>query len=77
LNSLPVTKVVHGIATALASFDGRTSSAEGLDRQQKQLKAAFRGSGGYSELRYSLLRHIVDNASGEVSDAADRLSKET
>jgi DGQHR domain-containing protein len=77
LNGVAVTKVVQGIASALASFDWRTSSADGLDRTERQMKAAFRGSGGYSELRYSLLRHIVDNASGDVRDAADRLSKET
>jgi DGQHR domain-containing protein len=77
LNGLPVTKVIQGIATALASFDWRTSSAEGLDRTERQLKAAFRGSGGYSELRRSLLRHIADKGSGEVRETAERLSKDT
>jgi DGQHR domain-containing protein len=77
LNGLPVTKVVQALANALATFDWRTSNAEGLDRTQRQLKAAFRGSGGYSELRHSLLRHIAESGSGEVRDIAARLAKET
>jgi hypothetical protein len=77
LNGLPVTKLVQRIASSLASFDWRTSNAEGLDRNERQLKAAYRGSGGYSEIRHSLLLHIAKNGSGEARDAADRLSKET
>jgi DGQHR domain-containing protein len=77
LDSQPVAKTIEAIADALASFDWRTSSADGLDRTQRQLKAAFRGSGGYSELRHSLLLHVAKHASGDVRHAADRLSKET
>jgi DGQHR domain-containing protein len=76
LSGLPVAKLIRALATALASFDWRTSNAEGLDRTDRQLKAAFRGSGGYSELRGSLLRHIAEHATGELKIAADRLSKE-
>ena len=47
------------LGTAVASFDWRSSSFPDLNEAEKQLKASFRGSGGYKELRRSLLHHIA------------------
>ena len=47
------------MGAAVASFDWRSSSFPELDETDKQLKASFRGSGGYKELRRSLLRHVA------------------
>jgi DGQHR domain-containing protein len=46
------------VATVLATYDWRASSAPGLTEQESMLKAAFRGSGGYKELRRHLLRQV-------------------
>ena len=47
----------------LALFDWRTSSAPNLDIDERQMQAAYRGSGGYSILRQQVLAnsHLVTN----------------
>jgi|APTNR8051073442_1049403.scaffolds.fasta_scaffold00268_35 DGQHR domain-containing protein len=51
----------------LITYDWRSSKAPGLSDSQSLKKAAFRGSGGYKELRKDLLRHIEQNsASGHL-----------
>ena len=47
------------LANELASFDWRASDAPELDEHQSLLKAAFRGSGGYRELRKHVLKHLL------------------
>ena len=42
----------------LSSYDWRASSAPGLSNEEKAMKARFRGSGGYRELRRDVLLHI-------------------
>ncbi|HTR47498.1 MAG TPA: DGQHR domain-containing protein [Verrucomicrobiae bacterium] len=54
-------KFVDNIAVTLATYDWRTSSAPGLEESERIRKAAFRGSGGYKELRRDLLKHVVDD----------------
>jgi hypothetical protein len=72
LDKEPVAKTLQTLAKALSSFDWRTSTAAGLKGEERQLKLAFRGSGGYKELRKQLLRHLsVTNTS--VSEVAAKL----
>ena len=63
----------------LATFDWRTSSAEGLDETERTVKRAFRGSGGYREIRRRLLIHLADarsSVSGPATKALDQLGFE-
>ncbi len=55
LKKEPVHKFVRQIANGLAKYDWRSSSAPGLSEDEKTAKLAFRGSGGYKELRRQLL----------------------
>lgn len=53
-------KFVEALTKSLASYDWRASDAPGLDEAQSLLKAAFRGSGGYRELRRHVLKHLAE-----------------
>jgi DGQHR domain-containing protein len=57
-----IVKFLQWIAASLAKYDWRTASAPGLSEDEKTLKLAFRGSGGYKELRRQLLRHLSDES---------------
>lgn len=46
------------LAAVLATYDWRASSAPDLDNDTRTLKASFRGTGGYRELRRDVLKHI-------------------
>jgi hypothetical protein len=46
------------LAQEMAAYDWRASSAPSLTDQDKTLKGAFRGSGGYRELRRHVLIHL-------------------
>ncbi len=61
VKSLKKTKIftfMNELAIALADFDWRASSAPSLSREESLKKAAFRGSGGYRDLRRELLYHL-------------------
>jgi len=60
------------LSTALSSFDWRSSSAKSLTEDESKDKKAYRGSGGYKELRKDLLKHIVKE-SEEFKDIANIL----
>jgi hypothetical protein len=64
-----VAAFLHEIAEGLASYDWRTSSTPDLPDPERIRKAAFRGSGGYRELRQDLLRHLA-GAKRDVGKAA-------
>ncbi len=66
LEEMEVSRFLENIATRLVGFDWRTSSTPGLSADEKQMKAAFRGNGGYRLLREQLLRHMAigDDAVG-------------
>jgi DGQHR domain-containing protein len=61
------------LAECLATYDWRSSDAPGLTEEERILKASFRGSGGYKELRRKILEHIVAFKSGDVSTAAEEV----
>lgn len=72
LKSLRKQKVdgfLGNISVSLAKYDWRTASAGNLSDEEKTRKLAFRGSGGYKELRRQLLLHIAGE-SGDVGKAA-------
>jgi DGQHR domain-containing protein len=53
-----IMKFLKELSSVLATYDWRASSAPGLEENEALLKAAFRGSGGYKELRRHLLRYL-------------------
>jgi hypothetical protein len=66
---VPIEDFLEQIAVSLAQFDWRTVNAEGLTDEEKLRKLVFRGSGGYSEFRRQLLKHI-SNSGGQAARAA-------
>ena len=74
LNSIadePVDEFLESLSNSLATFDWRTAAAPGLTPTERTLKSAFRGSGGYRQLREHLLRHIVTQPGEPASAAAE------
>ena len=72
LESLEKQKVapfIKGVASKLAHYDWRSSSAPNLSDEERLRKAAFRGGGGYKELRFDLLRHLTTET-GDVGKVA-------
>ena len=59
-----LTSFLQEISLRLSTYDWRTSKANGLSEQQRTAKLAFRGSGGYREIRRQLLKHL--SAEGEL-----------
>ncbi|WP_135210305.1 DGQHR domain-containing protein [Vitreimonas flagellata] len=55
--------VLDDIAKNLATFDWRSSAAPNLSEEQRLAKLAYRGSGGYLELRRRILEHLVSSSS--------------
>lgn len=63
------------LAICLASYDWRTSTGPDLTEEERILKASFRGSGGYKELRQDVLRHIVSRGKKPINQAAAEVQK--
>ena len=53
-----ISRFLKDLSAVLASYDWRASKAPGLTTRQSSQKAAFRGSGGYGELRRDVLSHL-------------------
>lgn len=66
LYKLPINKFLTHVFSQLLKFDWRTSSATGLSEQGRINQMAFRGSGGYKELRRQVLKQLVNSANKEV-----------
>ena len=60
------------LAEELASYDWRTSSGPDLTEDESLRKAAFRGSGGYKELRHDVLRHL-SSGDNEIAQTAGEI----
>lgn len=69
LDRQPVADFLGQVATGLATYDWRTASTPGLTNEQKLAKLAFRGSGGYKELRRQLLK-LLSAVGGDVGRAS-------
>ncbi|HEJ1761821.1 TPA: DGQHR domain-containing protein [Pseudomonas aeruginosa] len=71
LQSQNIGTLIHSLTSSLASFDWRSSTADGLSEEERMIRKGFRGSGGYVELKRKLLEHIVTSSTnGEIADAA-------
>jgi len=78
IKSLKGTKVsafLSAVAALLAKFDWRASSAPGLPPEEALKKAAFRGSGGYRDLRHQLLLFIAESPGETAKLAKDALKR--
>ena len=62
------------MASSLAKFDWRTSTAPGLTAAQERDKRALRGSGGYLQLRRDLVA-LLAQEKGDVGSAASRVKE--
>lgn len=69
----PVAGYVDRLSTALAEWDWRGADAPGLKAEERLLKRAFRGSGGYVEFRRQLLRHLGRKADEDIRRSANDL----
>ena len=58
------------LVKCLTEYDWRSSQAPGLTVEERSLKAGFRGSGGYRDLREHVLRHLSADSSDRISEAA-------
>ena len=61
------------LSVGLASYDWRSSSGPGLTEDERTRKAAFRGSGGYRELRRDVLLHLSRTESAAIAQAANEV----
>ena len=68
-----VTEFVDHLALILSTYDWRASSSSDLTNNQRVLKASFRGSGGYKELRRHVLLHISKNGGSTLASDADTI----
>ncbi len=72
LKQHPSYEFLGAVSRGMADYDWRTSAAPGLSDDERTLKAAFRGAGGYRELRMQLFRHL-SRQPGEVGEAATNM----
>lgn len=72
LKKLKEAQVIGDIANRLVKFDWRSSSAPNLSENERMFKVAFRGGGGYRELRHQLLKKVAEGR-GELSEAAQKV----
>ena len=63
------------LSDVLALYDWRASSGPGLKEDERIRKAAFRGAGGYKELRRDVLRHINCNKETLADVASDIIAR--
>ncbi len=59
-SNIQIYSFLADLSETLATYDWRASSGPGLSEDESTRKAAFRGSGGYRELRRDVLKHIAD-----------------
>ena len=71
LSSHSEAHLLDELMSELGTFDWRTSSASGLNDTERTIKRAFRGSGGYREIRRRLLLHLA-NRSSSIAESANR-----
>ena len=69
LEGTQLSERIEEFGTVIAGFDWRSADAPRLSDDQRMLKRAFRGSGGYVALREQLFRHL-ETASTEIAEVA-------
>ena len=63
-------RFIEELGEDLASYDWRASGCPGLTEAERTLKASFRGSGGYSQLRRNVLAHLMQSESERIAERA-------
>jgi hypothetical protein len=78
IKSLQDNKLIMGfinkLATGLTKYDWRTANNSDLTENERTLKLAFRGSGGYKELRRQLLK-LLSSETDPIGAAAKQVVK--
>ena len=64
---------ISELMETLVQYDWRSSKEPNLTPEEHRLKARFRGSGGYRELRQELLHHIIGSSTDKLSKAAQEV----
>lgn len=67
-----IAQFMQNVTASLATFDWRSSDAPGLTEQDRMLKASFRGSSGYKDLRRHVLKHLAQD-NNDVADCAKQV----
>ena len=70
----PFAAFLVDMAEALARFDWRSSGAPGLSDEERTLRASYRGSGGYGELRRQVVGALESDGSEVVSTLAKQIT---
>ena len=70
-----VSEFMTRLAAVLATYDWRASNASDLNDDVRTLKASFRGSGGYKELRKHVLNHIANCDDSLLSETAESVQE--
>ena len=68
-----LTQVIDAVVDSLSAYDWRSFEAEGLDETAKNIKAGFRGSGGYKLIRNELLKCLGNVRNSLVGQALSRI----
>lgn len=74
LRRLKLAGFLKNLSIAIAEFDWRSAEAPNLSDNQRLMRRAFRGSGGYVALREQLLAHLASSP-GAVGERATALAK--
>lgn len=74
LSRQDVAGFLRDIAQCLSDYDWRSASASRLSNSERTMKLAFRGSGGYREIRRQLLLHLASKQK-EVGRTAESLCR--
>ncbi len=69
LKKTTIHEFLKQLGIELAKFDWRASGAPGLSQAESLQKAAFRGSGGYRDLRRQVLLHLAEST-GSIQQSA-------
>ena len=70
----PASKFVTELMETLAQYDWRSSKEPNLTPEEHRLKARFRGTGGYRELRQELLQYVSNSAENRlIGEAAEEV----
>jgi hypothetical protein len=75
LSRTDIPKLISRLTVALVTFDWRASSAPNLNDKERRSKLAFRGSGGYKELRVQLHEHLANSSDVEIASISNDVLK--
>lgn len=75
LGNTEIPKLLSRLTDVLVTFDWRSSSAPNLGDQVRRSKLAFKGSGGYKELRVQLHEHLARSSDSEIASISNDVLK--